>query len=247
MCYQQISVFRPIGTPWHVFFHRGCDIGDTWKYGQAWPNSGDSKVHFAHCGCNYCICRFGWSQLISSTSCDVQIWIAVSKMSFRSCSAAKSEMYHRRFWVRPALGLTWSIFAYNDTKLQPLPPTSKDTNGKQRKEKDPTKENLHQLTNSEPKRSTGLQKPGKRFGESARHCFGRWKLCGFFDDRINRINRCGVCQELCVLQQVWIPGRIVGALPTESPWKTSRNTSKWLREKQMNRRQAQHLLRANTS
>jgi hypothetical protein len=135
MCYQQISVFRPIGTPWHVFFHRGCDIGDTWKYGQAWPNSGDSKVHFAHCGCNYCICRFGWSQLISSTSCDVQIWIAVSKMSFRSCSVAKSEMYHRRFWVRPALGLTWSIFAYNDTKLQPLPPTSKDTNGKQRKER----------------------------------------------------------------------------------------------------------------
>ena len=130
MCYQQISVFRPIGTPWHVFFHRGCDIGDTWKYGQAWPNSGDSKVHFAHCGCNYCICRFGWSQLISSTSCDVQIWIAVSKMSFRSCSVAKSEMYHRRFWVRPALGLTWSIFAYNDTKLQPLPPTSKDTKRK---------------------------------------------------------------------------------------------------------------------
>jgi len=113
------------------------------------------------------------------------------------------------------------------------------------KEKDPTKENLHQLTNSEPKRSTdGLQKPGKRFGESARHCFGSWKLCGFFDDRINR---CGVCQELCVLQQVWIPGRIVGGLPTESPWKTSRNTSKLLREKQMNHRQAQHLLRANTS
>jgi hypothetical protein len=41
--------FRPIGTPWHIFFHDGCDISDIWKYGQAWPNSSDSGFDLVHC------------------------------------------------------------------------------------------------------------------------------------------------------------------------------------------------------
>ena len=75
--------FCPIGTSWHIFFHCGYDINDIskiWNCGQAWLNSRDSNGRsFRYCG--YCICRFGWSQLSSSTSCDVQTCSALSALS----------------------------------------------------------------------------------------------------------------------------------------------------------------------
>ena len=114
------------------------------------------------------ICRFGRSQLISSTSCDVQtcsdlnccikdflqvvrscqIWDV--SLQVLSSSGFGTHMKHLR--------LQWHEAAAIASHLE-------STNGKRRKEKDLTKVNWHQLTNSEPKRSTdGFQKPGKCFG-----------------------------------------------------------------------------------
>ena len=214
---------------WHAMAH----LFPWWlryqRYLEVWPSMAQLKWLWfwfgSLCGATASVDSAGASWFLQHLVMfrHVQTWIAASKISFRSRSAAKSKMYHHKFCVRPTLGLTWSIFAHNDTKLQPLPPTSKDTSGKRRN----FKVNWHQLTNSEPKRSTdGLQKPGERFGESARHCLGG-KLCGFFDYGVHLF---GGCQELCVLQQVWMPGRFIGGLPTESPWKTSQNycvTNKW--------------------
>ena len=214
---------------WHAMAH----LFPWWlryqRYLEVWPSMAQLKWLWfwfgSLCGATASVDSAGASWFLQHLVMfrHVQNRIAASKMSFRSHSAAKSKMYHHKFCVRPTLGLTWSIFAHNDTKLQPLPPTWKDTSGKRRN----FKVNWHQLTNSEPKRSTdGLQKPGERFGESARHCLGG-KLCGFFDYGVHLF---GGCQEPCVLQQVWIPGRFIGGLPTESPWKTSRNDcvkNKW--------------------
>ena len=171
--------FRPIGTPRHVFFHGGYDIDDIWKIwkcGQAWPNSSDSNSNFLR------PCTTNWSlqQLVMFRH--VQTWIAASKMSFRSCAAAKSEMYHHRFWVRPALGLTWSIFAYNDTKLQPLPSTSKAPMGNDGKKR------------IWPK-STDINWPTPNQSD---------QLMAFR----NQANASAECaRNFSVLQQVWIPGR----------------------------------------
>ena len=140
-------------------------------------------------------------------------WIAVSPLISLQLVAAKSEMFHHRFTTSSNFGTPrmshdhwsqWHEAAAIASRLRKSN-TPKDSTpmGNNSHRSDPgnsqvesTDDKWEKLQNS----SAGLKNPGKCFGKARRHRF--CKLHGVFDDHTRR----RIFQELCMLQQLGIPG-----------------------------------------
>ena len=95
--------FRPIGTPWHIFFHDGCDIGHIWKY--------DSSFDLVPCaGLEHLSIRLEPAEFYNREAVKKQfqvmkwIWSDVSS----SLSFALQDPYDFDFYMMWALLSCWS-------------------------------------------------------------------------------------------------------------------------------------------
>ena len=224
---------------WHAMAH----LFPWWlryqRYLEVWPSMAQLKWLWFWFG-SLCICRFGWSQLISSTSCDVQtyselnccvkdflqvvlscqIW-GVSQQVLRSSDFGTHMKHLRSQWHEAAaIASHLERHQWETTEFQ------------------------SQLTSTDQLRTKAIN----------------W----WPSETRRKLRR--KCQALSRAQTLWLlrlwdplVRRVPGALCAPASldtwavhwrfahWEPLENKSKSLREKQMNHRQAQHLLQANTS